>query len=115
MPNHSKRVETRTPVPQKKSGKANVGSVASHEKSVISSLRHAECVREFRRKCTFGIYALKTKDSLFGLPFVGINDETALVANKELLPLANLYRLGDYCRFDAKIVVYKNPKIVLDK
>ena len=107
MLNHCKRVGTRTPERAKKASNSN--------ERLVSALRASEERRELRRKCTFGIYALKTKDSIFGLPFVGINDDMALAANKEILPLANLYRIGDYCRLDAKITVYKNPKIVLDK
>lgn len=107
MPNLSKRVETRSPERAKKASNCN--------DRLVSALRAAEEKREIRRKCTFGIYALKTKDSIFGLPFVGVNDDMALAANKEILPLANLYRLGDYCRIDAKITVYKTPKIILDK
>lgn len=114
MPNHSKAVSTATPQ-RKEKRIANEVSVASPVKRVMSFLRAAEERREIRRKCTFGIYVLKTKDSFYGLPFVGINDAMALAANKEILPLANLYRIGDYCRLDAKITVYKTPKIILDK
>lgn len=68
-----------------------------------------------RRKATLGLYALKTKESNYGLPYCAVNDHFALLASKQILPLADVYKIGSVCLLDGRIVAERKPVLVLDK
>lgn len=116
MKHHGKAVSTATPE-RKKKRIANEVSVESPDKVLASRLRTSATRNELRKRTTIGIYSLKdtsSSDSLFGVPFFAASDNLALLAQKQLLPLANCYHVGTFCLLDGKVSSCV-PRIVLDK
>lgn len=97
------------------------GAVESPDKLLAAKLRSNVAKSEFIKRTTIGMYTLEKPNSLktdvlgvrFGVPFFALNDALALKAQKELLPSANLYRVGSFCLYDGK-VVSQRPSLVLD-
>lgn len=107
MFNHSKAAAAAIP-----SGKK--GAVESPDKAVARKIRTAIEQKELIKRSTLGLYSLKTKDSSFGLPFCAASDHFALLANKQLLPLSDCYKVGTFCLYDGKVSTLSRPVLVLD-
>lgn len=76
---------------------------------------HSEAKRSVAmadKRSTLGLYALKTKDSPYGIPFVALTDDLALTAAMHLLPLADVYKVGSFCRKDGKCSACSRPRLV---
>ena len=90
------------------------GAVENPDKVIAQKLRAAAAEKEVIRRSTLGLYSLKTKESAFGVPFCALNDQLALTAAKQLLPLANLYKVGSFCLYDGKCSSLSRPVLILD-
>lgn len=114
MTNHSKSAEARHPSRKEKRHSGAKRSVVSPDKVLSDKLRAVAAEVEIIKRSTLGLYSLKTKESSFGVPFCAISDQLALVAAKQLLPSANLYRVGLFCLYDGKTTALSRPVLVLD-
>lgn len=70
--------------------------------------------REMIDRTTLGLYSLKVGDSLYGVPFCALTDKLALIAQKEILPQSNVYKVGTFCQFNGLIVRLSKPLLILD-
>lgn len=113
MPNHSKAVATAIPE-RKRKAHSELASVVNPSKLIASVLRRAAERKELKRRNTLGLYSLRAGDGLFGVPFCALNDSLALLAQKEILPVSNCYRVATVCLFDGSVVPCK-PQLILDK
>ena len=101
--------------PKRAHPSAEKGAVAcSADKKIALKIRLANEHKELLKRTTLGLYSLKVGDSLYGVPFCALNDQMALKAQKEILPLANVYKVGTYCQFDGMVVRVSPPALVLD-
>lgn len=114
MSNLSKSAEARHPSRKEKRHNGAKRNVVCPDKDLADRLRAVAVEKEIIKRSTLGLYSLKTQESSFGVPFCALSDQLALVAAKQLLPLANLYRVGSFCLYDGKISALNRPVLVLD-
>lgn len=114
MPNLSKAARAATPERKKKAHRTK--SVEVPNKVDASAVRSSLDIdmAERRRRSTIGIYSLKAKDGGFGIPFCAANDNFALLAQKQILPLSDCYKVGEFCLFDGRCRSLL-PSVILDK
>ena len=108
MPIFSKSAEARHPSRKEKRH-------SEAQRSVEIATRTAIRQGELKKMNTLGLYSLRTKDSSFGVPFCAASDSMALEVSKQILPLANVYRVGSFCLLDGKCLALSRPLILLDK
>ena len=89
-------------------------SVAMADKVIAAKIRAENSEREIIKRSTLGLYSLKVKDSMYGIPFAAFTDALALTAAKQLLPLADVYKVGSFCQYDGKCSTYSRPVLILD-
>lgn len=111
LTNHSQTAEAVTPVRKEK--RIGRQPVESPTKAIVEKLHLVEEKRLLRQKTTIGLYSLKCKDGYFGLPYCAVNDHFALLAQKQLLPVSDCYKVGTMCLFDGSVKSCK-PVIILD-
>lgn len=108
--NHSRPSKRPNP-----SGHDTTKAAVDENHRLADVLARAEARRIARRRATVGLYSLRMADGVnFGLPYCAVNDHFALLAQKELLPLSNCYKVGEMCLLDGRIKSVK-PYVVLDK
>lgn len=90
------------------------GAIESPDMALASKIRLATEKKEMIKRTTIGLYSLKVGDSLYGIPFCSLNDCMALKAQKEILPQANVYKVGTFCQYDGLVVRFAHPVRVLD-
>lgn len=114
MSNLSRSAKARHP-----SGKK--GAIESPDKALARKIHSAVEKREIIKRTTVGMYTLGVPNGFkdaplgvkYGIPFFALTDVLALKAQKELLPNANLYRVGSFCLYDGKTSSC-SPVLVLD-
>ncbi len=111
---HSKSAEARHPSRKEKRHSVAKRSVESPDKVLSDKLRAVFAEKEVIKRSTLGLYSLKTKESSFGVPFCALSDALALTAGKQLLPVANVYKVGSFCLYDGKCSALSRPVLVLD-
>lgn len=89
-------------------------AVESPDKALAAKIRLVAEKKEMIKRTTLGLYSLKVGDSLYGIPFCALTDDMALKAQKEILPSANVYKVGTFCQYDGLVVRLARPAIVLD-
>ena len=90
------------------------GAFESPDKALAKRIRLATEKKEMIKRTTIGLYSLKVGDSLYGLPFCSLNDEMALKAQKEILPHANLFKVGTFCQYDGLVTRLACPAFIRD-
>lgn len=111
--NHSKTAEAVNPE-RKRKRNCRLAS-PSPDKLLAAKISARVKENEARVRSTIGIYSLKTKESSFGLPFCAVSDHFALLAQKQLLPISDCYKVATICLLDGKVVSCSRPVLVLDK
>ena len=114
MSNLSKSAEARHPSRKEKRHNEAQRSVESAGKVLADKVRAISAEKEVIKRSTLGLYSLKTKGSSFGVPFVSLSDSLALTAGKQLLPVANVYKVGSFCLYDGKCSALSRPVLVLN-
>lgn len=90
--------------------------MSNPNQTVIDSLHRAEARRKRSLKCTFGLYACKSvaKDCKdFGLPFVALDNSSALKAVSDVVPSGlNVYQVGYYHSDTGRVESLSRPVLV---
>lgn len=84
------------------------------DRNCADALRRASARRCSRAAHTFGIYATRSADSIFGFPFCAASDDLALRSIKEICPLLNLYLVGRFHTDDGTLERIAKPILILD-
>lgn len=111
LTHHSQTAEAVTP--ERKEKRLGREPVANPCKPIADKIRKVSVERLTKLKTTLGLYSLKVKDGYFGVPFCAVNDHFALLAQKQLLPLADCYKVGEICLYNG-VVKSCRPFVVLD-
>lgn len=114
MSNHSKSAKARHPSRIEKRHSGALRSVDSPVKELMAKIRLSEEEKETIKRLTLGLYTLKVGDSPYGVPYTALSDSLALLAAKQLLPQANLYKVGTICLHNGKCTGLSKPVLVLD-
>lgn len=83
-------------------------------KAAVENAVKSRASREMIDRTTLGLYSLKVGDSLYGIPFCALTDKLALIAQKEILPQSNVYKVGTFCQYNGHIVRFLKPLLILD-